>query len=299
MLPRTGDASIMNVIVNGANGILGRYVVARAGGTNVIRATRHYSRQSPNKIIIDSEGITKNSNFEGVDAIINCVGVVNENANEIRRANVTHVKNLATAAKSAGVRNFIQVSSFAVYGNASFIDKHTPVAPNSLYGESKRDAETILSALHDSEFRTLSVRLPFMFDAENPALLRRLVSAYRVLPYWPVSSSVTYRSMLTYSDAAELLVLAARSAWTDYICAADPVPFTFDMLSNAMRTSGQKSPRLITIPPAVECLGLKLVPSITNRIMRSNLLADENNILSKFMPKVGIQSEVMKICQTL
>jgi nucleoside-diphosphate-sugar epimerase len=283
------------ILVNGASGILGRQVVARANGVALAKATRHRDRAGTNMIHIDSDGNVKPDDLAGVDVIINCAGAVNARYDIVRQANVTHVANLAATAKAVGVGAFVQVSSFSVFGNVSEITAATRPAPQTVYGQSKFDAETLLAALGDATFRTLSVRLPFMFDKQNPALLMPLIRGFRTLPAFPLARPEVLRSMITYPDAADVLLAAASSGDSGNVNAADPSPFTFSMLARLMQGIGERPPSLFRLPTLAQKLAIALAPSAADRIFKSNLLLAEANWRDGNTMRVGLETEIIRI----
>lgn len=63
---------------------------------------------------------------------------------------------LAQKARQAGVRQFIQMSTIAVFGTASRISTATPEMPKTYYGSSKLKADKELLAMSSHEFKTVS-----------------------------------------------------------------------------------------------------------------------------------------------
>ena len=70
---------------------------------------------------------------------------------------------LAQKAKQAGVRQFVQMSTIAVFGSASRISATTPEKPQTYYGSSKLKADKELVAMSDREFRTAIIRPPMAY----------------------------------------------------------------------------------------------------------------------------------------
>jgi UDP-glucose 4-epimerase len=183
------------VLVTGANGRLGQAVL-RMLGHNAIPAMRR-PIAAKDGLLIEADGSVEREALRGFSAIINCAGRTQGASADINQANVTYPLGLAQIARSAGVRRFVHVSSFSVFGRAECIDTITPIAPRTAYGRSKVAAEHALRTLVADDFEVVSLRLPFMFSAQHPALLGRLISILlrsRVLPTQSVSSS--RRSMI-------------------------------------------------------------------------------------------------------
>lgn len=93
------------------------------------------------------------STFRGADAVIHLAALVGFPAcDEVtpdvaRRYNVESVKRMYNLADKARVPKFLFSSTYSVYGNAPegvMVDEESPLNPQSLYGETKIDAERYL-----------------------------------------------------------------------------------------------------------------------------------------------------------
>lgn len=285
--------SASKVLVNGATGALGRATLAALGPAVAIAGTRRRALPFPAAIHVPDDGKVDPAKLRGIAAIINCAGRVEGNQADLRAANVDHVRNLAAAAHSAGVRRFVQVSSFAVYGPAEWIGADTPVAPLTEYGRGKAEAERALAAI--GGLSTVNLRLPFMFDHEKPALLGRLVGLLRRVPVFPVARLPVCRSMLTYADAAALLTEAVRGNWTGAAGAADPQPFTMNLLVQLMREADLPAPALVRIPRSAVWLVKRLRPALGMRLFAASELAPAANWAADRVLPVGIETEIRQL----
>ena len=94
----------------------------------------------------------------GTDAIVNFAAESHvdrsiASADDFLRTNVTGTQTLLDAARQAGVRRFVQVSTDEVMGSlpeddAAFFTEDWPFAPNSPYAASKAAAEHLVRAAH-------------------------------------------------------------------------------------------------------------------------------------------------------
>lgn len=78
---------------------------------------------------------------------------------------------LFEAAKRAGVRRLLFLSTRAVYGpNApgTMLTEDMPARPETLYGQVKLDAETSLTALADKNFTSVSLRVTGVYGPAGP-----------------------------------------------------------------------------------------------------------------------------------
>lgn len=279
----------LRILVNGATGALGRATMTAAvgAGHRPVAGTRRTTLADA--IRVPDDGRVDPALLAGVDAIINCAGRVDGTPAELHATNVAHVNALATAAQVAGVRRFVQVSSFSVYGRVEAIDADTPVVPAIAYGRSKADAERVLEAV--GGVSTLSLRLPFMFDRDKPALLGPLIALFRRVPVFPVAPAPVRRSMLTYPDAAALLVREAEGDVIGARAAADPEPFTYALLVALMRERELRAPALVRLPGFAAAV-VRRLPGIGARLFASSVLDPHANVAAGAALPRGLVHEI-------
>ncbi len=92
----------------------------------------------------------------GIDAIVNVAAETHvdrsiDDATDFLRANVLGTQVLLDAARAAGVRRFLQVSTDEVYGSlgpTGAFSEQSPLSPNSPYAASKAAADLLVRAAH-------------------------------------------------------------------------------------------------------------------------------------------------------
>ncbi|CZT33064.1 NAD-dependent epimerase/dehydratase family protein [Rhizobium sp. 9140] len=167
----------MRILVSGATGIVGRFVVEHllAQGHEVlagVRAATHtlpFSRPVETTLLsLDPDATLPD--FDGCDALVHAAfqhlpgryrGGEGNDPDGFRRANLHGSVRLFEAAKHAGVRRCIFLSSRAVYGrqpDGILLTEDMTPAPESLYGIVKWEAEQALRALSGEDFVTASLR---------------------------------------------------------------------------------------------------------------------------------------------
>jgi nucleoside-diphosphate-sugar epimerase len=272
------DAIHDRILINGANGILGRTILEQKGNENFLAGARRNVSGPHQTIAIDSAGTVTPSLLTGVKAIVNCAGRVLGSPNELHASNVIHPVNLAKTAKASGIKTFVQVSSFSVFGRQELIDEQSPLNPATEYGKSKLEAERELLKLQSTEFQVICARLPFMFGVANPSLMGKLIHILHKSPIFPVTPQIVQRSMLTYTDAAALLVrLAQTNGLSGRINLADPEVFTVTKLLELMHKKQIKAARTVYIPGALAKLVKTVVPSIGERLFVGSFLSESAN----------------------
>ncbi len=107
--------------------------------------------------------------FEGVDVVFNVAGIAHVKETDQNRQlyyeiNRDLVVKIAKAAKEAGVKQFILMSSMSVYGlTTGHITKQTEPAPNTAYGHSKLEADEQIGMLEDGSFKVAYLRSPMVY----------------------------------------------------------------------------------------------------------------------------------------
>ena len=286
------------IIVNGANGVLGRVLLTKLSPNYAVAAARRATLGFPSFVLVPSDGEASAQSLKGIHAIINCAGLVKGSRSEIWQANVEHPVRLAEIAKAAGVRKFIQLSSFSVFGQCEHINSDTKFGPVSDYGKSKLAAEQQLLKLNATNFNVTVLRVPFMFGVQNHAMMGSLINALKRFPFFPISCPTAYRSILTYSDAAELLIQATRSNKSMVRTVADPQLFSVVLLAKLMNKDGLRSARLLGVPSFAVNASRIVAPRLAERLFGGNILLPEFNWASDVDLKTGIFNEIGNILST-
>ncbi len=108
-------------------------------------------------------------NFTGYDIVFNVAGIAHiketsENRHLYYDINRDLVVKIAKAAKEAGVKQFILLSTMSVYGlTVGHIKKSTPVNPVNAYGKSKAEADEEILKLAGEDFKFACLRPPMVY----------------------------------------------------------------------------------------------------------------------------------------
>ncbi|TCQ07720.1 nucleoside-diphosphate-sugar epimerase [Rhizobium sp. PP-F2F-G36] len=167
----------MRVLVSGATGIVGRFVVEHllAQGHEVVAGVRDVTTALPFSQPVETTLLSLDPTaplpaFDGCDAFVHAAfqhvpgryrGGEGDDPDGFRRANVGGSLRLFEAAKQAGARRCVFLSSRAVYGRQPagvILSEDMEPAPESLYGIVKWEAEQALAALDTADFITASLR---------------------------------------------------------------------------------------------------------------------------------------------
>ncbi len=189
------------------------------------------------------------------------VHVMNETETDpliaFRKYNVKATIELAKAAKSAGVKRFIFISSVKVNGEETFdrpfFSNDIP-APQDPYGISKAEAEKELLKLHEENvFEVVIIRPPLIYGPDvkaNFENLMKVVSKNIPLPFGAVKNK---RSLVSVYNLADLIVTCLNhpSAGGKIFLVSDDNDLSLTDLIRKMALVQNKSAKLIPIPTSV------------------------------------------------
>ncbi|MGV8840302.1 MAG: NAD-dependent epimerase/dehydratase family protein [Bauldia sp.] len=247
------------VLVTGANGFIGSGVVAALveAGRPVRAATRGTSALPPGiegAVIGDLRTPTNLSEaLHGVEAVVHTAGLAHEKNHDeaaLRAVNAEATAKLARAARAAGVKTFVLLSSIRAQSGPSAdhpLTEDDPAAPTDAYGRSKREAEELLAA-SGAPFvvlRPVLVHGPGM--RFNMAALAGLAARGAPLPLARFGAA---RSIVARRHLADAVLLAIRNpamAGATFIV-ADPEPLTVGRMIAALRKGKGRRAGLFPLP---------------------------------------------------
>ena len=119
------------------------------------------------KYVSVRNGISEDE-FTDVDVVVHCAAIVHKKEAKFAilydKVNYELTVDIAEKAKKKGVKQFIFMSTMAVYGKSEGeINGNTPLQPKTLYGESKLKAEKALEKIADA----LGVPVTELFEKPN------------------------------------------------------------------------------------------------------------------------------------
>ncbi|TCP29363.1 NAD-dependent epimerase/dehydratase family protein [Sphingomonas sp. BK235] len=215
--------------------------------------------------------------FEGFDAVINCAGIVSGDAGTLAAVNVDLPRRLAMLARAAGVRRFVTIGSFSIFGARTQFDETAPPRPNDAYGASKLAAERALEGLLTADFTTLTVALPAILGTTRVGKVERMIRWWQRFGTWPVPRGDVTRSMIGADVAAGVLTAAAAGSNVGRVLAADPVPFRYRQVAAWLRQDVGGRFGLSNLPPSAVKALERVAPALHRSLMTDSWLPDEFN----------------------
>lgn len=254
------------VLVTGASGFVGRHVAPALAhaGWSVRRAVRSPEGMD-DEVVIESIGPDTDwtAALEGVDAVVHLAARVHHKHEEhavqlYRNVNIAGTLHLARSAATAGVRQFIFVSTVLVHGRSNEgrapFSENDILTPRGLYGMSKAAAEAGLRTLaRDSDMKISVIRPPLVYGAGakgNFALLTRAVNLGMPLPFGAIRN---HRAFLAVQNLSSFIL--RRLAHPDpasnfeiFLVADTEQVSTPEFIERLAKAAGKNS-RLFGMPP--------------------------------------------------
>ncbi len=212
----------MKVLVTGATSLLGRSVVERlvGRGDTVSVLQRHPSGLAVTEYlgdIADKEVVAKS--MAGADAVVHLaarVAVTGPWA-EFESVNIDGTRNVVDAAKGAGIRRFVQISSpsVAYLGDplvGASADPADPSRARGHYARSKAGAELLALAANSSEMAVVAIRPHLVWGPGDTQLIGRIVDRARAGRLATVGSGAALIDSTYVDNAADALVAAIDRA---------------------------------------------------------------------------------------
>lgn len=155
----------------------------------------------------------KKADFSQYDVVYNVAGIAHVKAAKgdeplYYAVNRDMVIEIAKAAKAAGVKQFIHMSSMIVYKEVKTlagkqIHKDTIPEPNGFYGDSKLQGESGIRALADGSFKVCIIRPPMIYGHGCKGNFPKLIWLAQKTPVFPAWHN--RRSMLYIDNLCEFV----------------------------------------------------------------------------------------------
>ncbi|MBR09111.1 MAG: hypothetical protein CMP48_15695 [Rickettsiales bacterium] len=283
----------MQILLTGSSGFVGSRILEISKNQDQI-----------NTISLQSVAPTQ-VDFKGIESIIHCAGIAHRmepTPDELYfQVNRDLTLDFAKAAKAAGVRQFIFLSTIKVYGldfSTSPISLTTPCHPNDAYGSSKYEAEQELLKLEDDSFTVAIIRPPLIYGpGAKGNLLKLMQFSSRNKPI-PLGGIQNERSMVFVDNLIAITdhIIEHKASGT-YLPSDSPTLSTSELMQEILQHINP-SKKLLPIPK----IGQKLIgifkPAIAQRLFKS-LVVDSTESYDKidFTPPYSSKDGIRLMCE--
>jgi UDP-glucose 4-epimerase len=153
--------------------------------------------------------------FKSYEVIIHVAGIAHISTNkkfipEYFKINRDLAIEVAIKAKEEGVKQFIFISSIAIYGDDMPIGNFKPIdtnqpTPTNAYGQSKLEADLEIQKLQNNLFNASILRIPMVYGKSAKGNFLKLINLSRKLSFFPKIKN--NRSVLNIKNLSELVRL--------------------------------------------------------------------------------------------
>lgn len=266
----------MKAFVTGGSGFVGRnlllalrargdHVVALARSLGAMQTVRLHGAEPLAGDLVDVAAMS--AGMAGADVVFHCAAKVDDwgDPAEFHRVNVEGTAHVIEAARAAGVRRLVHVSTEAVLADGTPIhnaDETRPRAlrPVGLYPSTKAEAEAVALAANRDGLEVVVVRPRFIWGKGDTAILPKIVEVMRKGQFAWIGGGRFLTSTCHVRNVCEGALLAAeRGRPGEIYFLTDGAPVEFRGFITAMAATqgadaGQRAvPRALVYALAVFC----------------------------------------------
>jgi nucleoside-diphosphate-sugar epimerase len=205
--------------------------------------------------------------------------------------NVVGTRNVVESASQAGVGRIVFFSTICVYGATSgrLADESTPPRPDSIYAETKLQAERLAQGSRASDGRPLVsiLRMAAVYGPRMKGNYLRLAQALAKGRFVPIGAGENRRTLVHERDAVEAALMAAEhpEAGGRVFNVTDGAVHAFREILVAMSTGlGRRPPRL-AVPEGLARGAARIVDGISSALGRGTRAGA---LLGKYLEDVAV-----------
>ena len=284
-----------NILITGANGLIGSTLVRLLDGYNVTSLVRD-PKKALNKHIVadirDKDALLEASKGLIIDTIYHLAAInpLVKDKKLQKSVNIDGMRNVVEMARRLDITNFIYAQGMGVFAD-EMIDEDTPRKPYTEFAKIRLEAEHIL--LEASKDYGFNVCIPILGDVYGHKgwFMDMIVKRLRNNTFKIPGSGEYYRSFIHVYDAANALKLLGVNKKTGYYIVCDDQPAKFiDFVYYTADRLGVKRPGKVPAFLAKVAIGSDMLKLLTRSVKASNAkLKNDLNFTLRFPEyKVGI-----------
>lgn len=265
------------VLVIGGSSFVARNIVQHFSEDFVFKTvTRNYTGYS-NEVLIEDYFDLNNSILQDIDIVINCAAIVHQHdVTDITiydRVNYELPIYLANLAKDAGVKQFLQLSTIAVYGSVDQISIETLECPTNPYGLSKLKADRALMKMSTNSFSVICIRPPMIYGGGNaPGNMMRLIELVDKKIPLPFGNAHCQRDFIFIKTLVHYCQRSLELNKSKIYIVKDSFSVSTKELVMIIAEKLQVKTSLFSVPPYLLKLLKKVKPSIFEKLFGQMLL---------------------------
>lgn len=238
------------IVVVGANSNVGKQVQIQLGHKYEIMPILRSTQNTGDKFghIKDFREIPGDI-LAGADVVLNCVGSSRpKNFRDLLAVNSEIPLSIVKAAKRAGVRHFIHISSIKVYGHQENIDQRTIEAPASDYGRSKLIGDQSILELGGPDFQVAIVRPPVLYGNGTGANFARIARFMMRARFFVTMGEAVQRSALHVPNLVSAIKKIIEEGKGGKFLVADQETLTLRTIAAIVSGASKGRVRILKIP---------------------------------------------------
>ena len=249
------------LLITGSNGFVGNYFINKYKNKYEIK-TFSFLKDDINSL-----------DCSDLDVVFHLSALVHQmggaRCEEYERVNVTQTLQLAKKAKESGIKQFIFMSTVAVYGiETGVMNEKSNYRPLTEYGKSKLRAEIELQKLDNKNFKVSIIRPPIVYGKNAPGNMKSLLKLFNKVPLLPCGKIENKRSMVYIGNLCHLVYETITQEKSGIFLASDDEPLSTSRLIELVAKNLDKKIYLVKIP-FFETLLKILKPSFHKRLYGS------------------------------
>lgn len=282
------------ILITGANSFVGK----------------NFIKYSKNKIV-DEISLFENQpeqiDFNNYNVVLHLVAIVHQSKKislkEYLRVNRDLCVRTAKAAKNAGVKQFIYLSTVKVYGeykkDLGIWNEFSECNPDDPYGISKYQAELELKKLEDKDFTVSIIRTPLVYGENVRANMLSIIKLVEKFPILPLGAINNSRSFTSVENLVAFIDQIIEKKISGIFIAKDDKPLSTTKLVEIIAENLDKKIILVKIPQFIIKFGLFIYPKIFDRLYGSFELENSTTLkLLDFTPPLSIEEGLSKMIST-
>lgn len=265
------------VLVIGGSSFVARNIIKYLGQDYIFKTVTRNPSGFINEILIDDYFTLTTEIFQNIDIVINCAAIVHQphiNDETIyNRVNFELPIYLAQLSKEAGVSQFLQLSTIAVYGSVDQITINTKESPINSYGKSKLKADQELIKMRSDTFVVICIRPPMIYGGgDAPGNMMRLIELVDKKIPLPFGNANNKRDFIYIKTLVKYCQYALESNKSSIYLVKDSFSVSTKELVVIIAQKLQIKSYLFSVPSILLVLLKKVKPSIFEKLFGQLLL---------------------------